>query len=224
VLRELCAISIRTAFKPQQFAVCTRKRPNTGFQPDVLRSCQFLTVGSSDNAFPAYQTRASLPHAAEIQAVGRQAITHHTYRKQFAMRLQQSLRKTLLHARSRHERLQTTIYQALKQIDNQAAVLSVSAALASKDLVKHLWEALPSEAAAYRYNSPQQLTSEGRWCIVDYLDERVTFHLGWDVLAFSTTVRAAWDMWPSFATLNTAPIYESYYFQPPAERQAVRRQ
>ena len=119
------------------------------------------------------------------------------------MRLQQTLRKTLLHARSRHTRLLTAVQQALQHADDRAAPLSLAAALASKELVRHLWDALPAEASAYRYASIEQLTTDGRWCVAHALDERVTLHLGWDVIGFTTSVQAAWEMWPSFATLNT---------------------
>jgi hypothetical protein len=118
------------------------------------------------------------------------------------MKLQQQFRKSLLQHRYAQEQWIGTILSTLQTVDPNAALVPVPLAIASKALIKHLWQVLPAEYNAYRFASVEHLVAEGQWCIAPYGQDRITFHCGWDVVAYTTTTQAAWTTWPLFANLN----------------------
>jgi hypothetical protein len=92
------------------------------------------------------------------------------------------------------KQLSQRILQELLRIEPQAGVLPVEQAIASRSLVQKLWDALPDETQ----------TTQGKTHLptTDF-NQQVTLHLGWDLLAFSCTLQAAWYGWRQFHSLNT---------------------
>lgn len=75
---------------------------------------------------------------------------------------------------------------------------------ASRHLVKELWDLLPPEQDAIQFNDVQQQTRTGLENLaIQNIEQPVTLHLGWDVLAFSCTLEAAWFSWEFFAHIDT---------------------
>jgi hypothetical protein len=119
------------------------------------------------------------------------------------MKRQQLLRKQLINTRHKTATLLADILSALQVVDPAASVLPLDQALASRELVLQLWKLLPEETDAYHFDSPEALTENGKAWIEPRANQRVTLHLGWDVLCFSTTVAAAWETWPRFCQRTT---------------------
>ena len=103
----------------------------------------------------------------------------------------QTLRKIQLLTLRKEAQIIEAIQSALTGVDPNAQLLPLEKALVSRTVNKELWEALPNENQAYQYNSVQELMREGRQFLQDELQAPIILHLGWDMLAFVTTLKAA---------------------------------
>ncbi|MGV3657057.1 MAG: hypothetical protein ACO1NX_03850 [Chitinophagaceae bacterium] len=91
------------------------------------------------------------------------------------------------------------ILSALQEVDAQACMHSIEKAVASRSLVKKLWEALPDEKYGYPFVSIEEQTNAGSaYLPTGDFNQKVTLHLGWDVLSFSCSLDAAWHTWKNF--------------------------
>jgi hypothetical protein len=100
------------------------------------------------------------------------------------------------------------ILSALAHIDPHASLLPLEKAMASRSLIKKLWDLLPDEYYSYRFNSEEEQTINGKVLLpTSDLMQPVTLHLGWDVLAFSCSLEAAWHAWNDF---NRAARIDAY--------------
>jgi hypothetical protein len=115
----------------------------------------------------------------------------------------QRLKRELLAGRLRSARLVDAIVEALRAVDAAATEAGLPALLASRELVAHLWEALPEERQAYEFPTPEALVADGAWCLSGLGNPRVTLHLGWGALCFDCSLAAAWEAWPKFCSLST---------------------
>jgi hypothetical protein len=115
----------------------------------------------------------------------------------------QRLRRELLLARRRSQALVQAILGPLRELDPQASEASLAATMASKRLVEQIWKALPGEERAHVYGSPEDLVTQGGWCLARLGSPRVTLHLGWQELCFDCSLDAAWRAWPRFCSVAT---------------------
>ena|SRR2546422_3971016 len=114
----------------------------------------------------------------------------------------QSFRKEFLLLTRRMNNKIDKIMNSLCKIDPNSNILTLGEAVASRQMVKKLWDFLPKEADAFSYESIDRLTSNGRDFLPANMDSSVILHIGWDVLSFMTTLRAAWEGYRTFCELD----------------------
>jgi hypothetical protein len=114
-----------------------------------------------------------------------------------------SLKKLLLVQRRTYAELVDSVLVALRELDPAASLLEAPEAWARRDLVASLWNALPEEDAAYRFESEEVLTREGAVVLEGGPGESVVLHLGWETFCVRTTLEAAWYGWPRFCRAST---------------------
>lgn len=96
------------------------------------------------------------------------------------------------------------ILSRLTALDVSASLLPLEQAIASRTLMKKLWELLPDEGASYSFDTIEEQTIRAReYLPATAFTQIVTLHLGWDVLGFRCTLEAAWLAWKDFHTLDT---------------------
>lgn len=125
------------------------------------------------------------------------------------MLAKQTLKKAQLLAANQQAQVIGAIRSALSVVDPNAHPLTVEAALVSRTLTKQLWEILPDEHFSYRFGTIDELENSGKRLFKDHFDVPVTLHLGWDTLAFSTTLRAAWETMASYYKIDTIDTYNT---------------
>jgi hypothetical protein len=118
------------------------------------------------------------------------------------MRSDQLLRKEFLLLQRQLNNKIDKIMNSLRRIDPNSNTLTLGDAIASRQMIKKLWDFLPEEADAFSYESIDRLTSDGRDLLPANIDSSVILHVGWDVLSFKTTLRAAWEGYPTFCELD----------------------
>lgn len=96
-----------------------------------------------------------------------------------------------------------SILSSLAALDAKASLLPMEKAIASRTLVKKLWDLLPEEYESYYLADEENLTD----ALIKYLptvslSQNVTLHLGWDVLSFSCTLEAAWFGWRNYNSIS----------------------
>lgn len=127
--------------------------------------------------------------------------------------------------KSQNEYAQTIhkILAELSVLDPGAALLPIEKAVASRALVKQLWELLPEEKNCYAFEGVEEQTLTGRALLpaTDAL-QPVTLHLGWDVLGFSCSLEAAWTGWKNFHTLTTTESFNCCIYPTHLEWYVVR--
>ncbi len=117
----------------------------------------------------------------------------------------------MLTARRRSSDLVGRILTDLRSVDPLAEVAPLATLLASKSVVSDLWKLAPDESQAFRFESPEALTTEGGWSIESFGSPRVTLHLGWDNLCFLCSLDASWSAWPLFCHLTTDTFNAAVY-------------
>jgi hypothetical protein len=128
----------------------------------------------------------------------------HTPRKQ--MRANQTFKKLQILTTRNIANLAAPVLTALSTIDPSAHLLSLEKALISRTVSKKLWDSLPPEHLSYQFGSIEALKNSGQEFLGDKYESPIILHCGWDVLAFATTVRAAWETMENYYQLTT----ESY--------------
>jgi hypothetical protein len=120
------------------------------------------------------------------------------------MAINRQLKIDLLKDENEYSRNIQRILSELSQIDAKVSLFSIERAIASRILIKKLWDALPNEQDSYHYNDIDEQTIKAKEYLptVD-LTENVSLHLGWDVLGFTCSMEAAWYTWKNFNTLST---------------------
>ncbi len=114
------------------------------------------------------------------------------------------LRIELLKDENNFERISKSILNEIKQFDEHACLLPVNKAMASRSLIKKLWDFLPGEQDSIVFNDIEEQTLKGLHTLpATDLAQRITLHLGWDCLSFSCTLSAAWNAWDKFCLLST---------------------
>lgn len=113
------------------------------------------------------------------------------------------LKIDLLNAQNGYARIVEKAILALTAVDPNAGFAPIEQAIASRALVKKLWELLPDEHEAFRFESDEDLMSCGKAYLpsINY-QQPVVLHMGWDILCFSCSLEAAWLAWPAFKSLN----------------------
>jgi len=120
------------------------------------------------------------------------------------MALNRQLKIKLFKDQSEYERNIQKILSELTKVDPASFLQPIEKAVASRSLVKKLWDLLPDEQDCFGFNSVEEQTIAGRLLLpTSNLTQVVTMHLGWDVLSFSCSLEAAWQTWLHFNTLNT---------------------
>lgn len=120
------------------------------------------------------------------------------------MAANRQLKMELLKDQNHYTRNIGKILLELSKGDPGAFLLPVEKALASRALVKKLWDLLPGEQYCYTFNSVEEQTRDGGTLLPSLdLTQKVVLHLGWDVLGFSCSLEAAWQTWPNFSHLDT---------------------
>ncbi len=117
----------------------------------------------------------------------------------------------MLSARRRSNALVAHILAGLRSIDPLAEAAPLATLLASKAMVRELWQLAPDESQAFRFDSPEALTTDGRWSIESFGPSPVTLHLGWDCLCFLCSLEAAWSAWPLFCRATTDTFNAAVY-------------
>ena len=113
------------------------------------------------------------------------------------------LKLDLLKERADYTRKMQSILSALLAIDQNATVLTIDKAVASRTLVKTLWDLLPVEQESHAYDTiAEQTTQALNYLPTTDLTQNVTLQLGWDLLCFNCTLEAAWHAWQNFNTLD----------------------
>ena len=120
------------------------------------------------------------------------------------MSLNRQLQIRLHQDQAAFSRLSGQILQELMRTDPQAAPLPIAQAVASRSLVQQLWDALPDESESILFEDFETQTTQGISHVptTDF-SQQVTVHLGWDLLAFSCSLEAAWHSWAGFNSLST---------------------
>lgn len=122
------------------------------------------------------------------------------------------LKIDLLKDRNDYTRLVQHILAELFKIDRNASLLTTENSIASRTLVKKLWDALPDEHESYQFNGTSEQTAHAAASLpVADPAQNVTLHLGWDLLCFSCSFKAAWHAWDNFNTINTDTFNSCIY-------------
>lgn len=119
------------------------------------------------------------------------------------METNRQLKIGLLKDLQEYSRTVQLILSELLQRDAKAFVLSTDRSVASRALIKKLWDALPDEQYSYQFNNTGEQTEKGKAYLPQDLTQTVTMHLGWDVMCFTCSLEAAWFAWNNFNTMNT---------------------
>jgi len=120
------------------------------------------------------------------------------------------LKKQYLKTKTKYASLITTILNNLRKIDKEATILSLEDAIASQELIKKLWEFLPDEYEAYKYDGEDEQIAKGViFLSKKSLSTKVNIHFGWDLLSFNTTLEAAWYAWKYFFYLDSIHTYNN---------------
>jgi hypothetical protein len=114
----------------------------------------------------------------------------------------QDLRKTQKLAALQEAQIIKAIEASLISIDPNVRLLPVEKALVSRTVVKKLWDLLPDEHLSYRYASVQELKINGQGFLIGDSETPVLLHFGWDVLAVTTTLRAAWEAITTYSEIS----------------------
>ena len=118
------------------------------------------------------------------------------------MRSSEFLRKEFLLLQRRSNKKIDKIMNSVCKISPNSNLLMLGEAFVSRQMIKKLWDYLPEEVDAFSYESIDRLTSVGRDFLPTNMDSTVILHVGWDVLSFRTTLRAAWEGYPTFCNLD----------------------
>jgi hypothetical protein len=120
------------------------------------------------------------------------------------MATNRQLKIDLLKDQNDYSRKIQSILSELLQIDAKASLLSIDKAIASRILVKKLWDVLPDEEDSYQFNDIDDQTNKAtEYLPIGDFTQNVTLHLGWDVMSFVCSLEAAWFAWKNFNTLST---------------------
>jgi hypothetical protein len=119
------------------------------------------------------------------------------------MDAQSSLRKELLLQQRASEQLVAGILAPLREIDPTSCAVDMAESMTARVLARRLWDLLPEEHTSYAFDSPEELTTSGSWCLNGLGNPRITLCLGWNGLGVRSSLQAAWLGWPGFASLNT---------------------
>lgn len=96
-----------------------------------------------------------------------------------------------------------SILLELTKIDNCSSLLPIEKAIASRTLNKALWDSLPDESESFQFDEINEQMVKGKEILpTTDLKQKVTLHLGWDILSFSCSLEAAWFAWTNFHSLN----------------------
>src|SRR5690349_3263365 len=113
------------------------------------------------------------------------------------------LKLELVKEQNNYVQIVRSVLSGILMIDPSATVHPTEKAIASRSLVKKLWEMLPGEEQSYQFSDIAEQTKEGVAFLRSYaFSQPVTLHLGWDLLCFSCTLKAAWESWNYFSELN----------------------
>jgi hypothetical protein len=133
------------------------------------------------------------------------------------------LKIDLLKEQNQYTRNIEQIVQALSAADPNASILSLEKAVASRSLVKKLWDLLPNEQESHVFITVEDQTNKGRALLpASNFSLPVTLHLGWDILAFSCTLEAAWHTWQKFSTLIGTETFNCCIYPDSLEWYVVR--
>jgi hypothetical protein len=120
------------------------------------------------------------------------------------MATNRQLKIDLLKDQNDYSRKIQSILSELLQIDVKASLLPIDKAIASRILVKKLWDLLPDQRDSFQFDNADEQTSKGsEYLSTGDFTQNVILHLGWDVLSFSCSMEAAWESWKNFNMLNT---------------------
>jgi hypothetical protein len=114
----------------------------------------------------------------------------------------QDLRKTQKLAAQKEARIIKAIEASLMGIDPNVKLLPIEKALVSQTIVNKLWDILPDEHLSYHYASVEELKINGQGFLIGDPDSPVILHFGWDVLAVTTTLRAAWEAVTTYSEIS----------------------
>ncbi len=93
---------------------------------------------------------------------------------------------------------------ALRALDAAAEPLGPAESLASLEIAQRLRELLPDEHRACRFDSLAAQDAAGAKLLQQFGPQaKVTLHLGYVPVAFSTTLEAAWSAWGNFCESAT---------------------
>jgi hypothetical protein len=119
------------------------------------------------------------------------------------MATNRQLKIDLLKVQSEYARMVEKVLNTLTVVDPDARVAPVERAVASRALVKRLWELLPDEHEACQFERDEDLMRLGKACLPSFnYQQPVVLHLGWDILCFTCSLEAAWLAWPEFKSLS----------------------
>jgi hypothetical protein len=119
------------------------------------------------------------------------------------MRAHQTFKKLQLLAARKEAQIVGSILVALSPLDPLVQPLALEKARVSRTVINTLWDALPPEHLAYQCSSIEALKMRGQQFLSDKLDTPIILHCGWDMVAFATTVRAAWETMETYYHLST---------------------
>lgn len=119
------------------------------------------------------------------------------------MATNRKLKIDLLKDQNDYSRKIQSILSGLSQVDVKASLLPIEKAIASRILIKKLWDALPDEYDSYQFDDIEEQTTKGKKYLptVDF-NQSVTIHLGWDIMSFACSLDAAWQSWKYFHALS----------------------